>query len=210
MIRVVIADDHPIVRHGLRQVIAKAQDLAVVGEVGDGLQAIEMARKETCDVLLLDISMPGMSGIDVLKQLRGEGSKLPVLILSVHPEDHYAVRVLKAGASGYLTKETAAEELIKSIRTVASGKKYVSASLAERLATYVEGDEQAQPHEALSDREYTVLCLMASGKASKQIAGELNLSVATISTYRARILEKMGLKSNAELTYYAVKHGLVD
>lgn len=166
--------------------------------------------KNDYDVILLDISMPGRSGLDVLKELKGQKPKLSVLVLSIHPEEQYAVRVLKAGASGYLTKESAQDELISAIQKVSTGRKYISASLAERLALDLEMDAERPLHESLSDREYRVMCMIASGKTVKKIAEELFLSVKTVSTYRARLLDKMRMKSNAELTYYAIKHRLID
>ncbi len=166
--------------------------------------------KNDYDVILLDISMPGRSGLDVLKELKGQKPKLSVLVLSIHPEEQYAVRVLKAGASGYLTKESAQDELISAIQKVSTGRKYISASLAERLALDLEMDAERPLHESLSDREYQVMCMIASGKTVKKIAEELFLSVKTVSTYRARLLDKMRMKSNAELIHYAIKCRLVD
>lgn len=210
MIRIVIADDHPIFRQGLKEVLAAESDLVVVSESGTAQDVIEQARKEHLDIVVLDISMPGRSGLDLLKQLKSEHPKLPVLILSAHPEDQYAVHALKAGAAGYMTKERAPQELIKAIRKIVRGGKYVSESLAEKLAFNLETDTDKPLHEALSDREYQVMRMIVSGKPLKQIAEELCLSGKTISTYRARVLEKMGMKSNAELVLYAVQSGLID
>ena len=210
MIKILIADDHAIVREGLKQIVADTSDMVVGGEAVNGQEVLEQVRKKDWDLILLDIAMPGRGGLDILKQLRSERPGLPVLMLSIYPEEQYAVRALKAGASGYLTKESAPEELIAAIRKVSQGKKYVSSSLAEKLAVYLETDTEKQVHEMLSDREYQVMLMIASGKTVKIIADELSLSVKTISTYRARTLEKMGMKNNAELTYYAVKQGLVD
>jgi DNA-binding NarL/FixJ family response regulator len=209
-IRVLIADDHAIVRQGLRQILSETEDMLVAGEAEDGVQAIKMIRDGGWDVVLMDVSMPERNGIDTLKMLKKEFPKLPVLILSMHPEEHYAIRALKAGASGYLTKQSAPDQLVTAIRQVASGKKYVSPSVAEELANAIGEDTDKLPHEKLSDREYQTLCMIASGKAISQIAEELNLSVKTVSVYRARLLEKMKLKNNAELTHYGLKHGLVE
>ena len=210
MIRVLLVDDHTILRRGLAQIISETQDLEVGGEADSGAQAIKLARAEHFDVVLLDISMPDRNGLDTLKQLKKEKPKLAVLMLSMHPEEHYAMRALKAGASGYLTKQSAPALLVTAIRQVASGRKYVSSELAEELARTV-GDDAGRPrHETLSDREYETLRLMASGKTLTEIAAEMSLSVKTVSVYRARLLEKMQLKNNAELTYYALKHKLVE
>ena len=210
MQRIIIADDHPVVRAGIKQIIADSQDMEVAGEASDGNELLDKVRSDRFDVVVLDITMPGMNGLDVLKQIKVEYPKLPVLILSIHPEDQYAVRVLKAGASGYLTKASAPEKLVEAIRKISSGGKYVSSSLAEKLASELSKDYEAMPHESLSDREYQVTCLIASGKTVSEIADELSLSVKTVSTYRTRILEKMNMSSNAELTHYAIKNHLVD
>ena len=210
MLRILIADDHPLVRRGLKQIIAETSDMVVADEAADGREALSKAATGDYDVVLLDITMPFHSGVDVLSQLRDERPTLPVLMLSMHPEEQYAVRALRAGASGYLTKESAPEELVAAIRKVSTGGKYVSASLAERLAAIVQGDGEALPHETLSRREHQVMCLIASGKTVSEAARELSLSVKTISTYRARILEKLNLKNNAELMRYALKNQLVE
>ena len=210
MIKILVGDDHAIVREGLKQIVAETSDMVVAGVAANGQQVLDQVKENDWDLVLLDIAMPGRGGLDILKQLRSERPRLPVLMLSIYPEEQYAVRALKAGASGYLTKESAPEELIAAIRKVSQGKKYVSSSLAEKLAVYLETDTEKQVHEMLSDREYQVMLMIASGKTVKIIADELSLSVKTISTYRARTLEKMGMKNNAELTYYAVKQGLVD
>ncbi len=210
MIKILIADDHPVVRKGLKEIIEVTPDMMVGDEASNGREALEKIRKSDFDVVLLDISMPGRSGLDILKELKSEKPELSVLILSMHPEEQYAVRVLKAGASGYLTKESAPKELIAAIRKASKGRKYVSSSLAEKLAFYLEIDDERPLHETLSDREYEVMRMIASGKTPTEIAGKLFLSVKTISTYRSRILEKMRMKSNAELTHYALKHGLVE
>lgn len=208
--KILIADDHVIVREGLKQIVAETSDMVVADEAGSGHEVLNKVLKNDYDVVVLDITMPGMNGVDILNHLKNQRPELPVLILSMHPEEQYAVRVLRAGASGYLTKESAPDELIAAIRKVSAGKKYVSSSLAEKLAFELETDTEKPLHETLSDREYQVMCMIASGKTVKEIAEELFLSVKTISTYRARILEKMKMKNNAELTYYAIKHGLVE
>ncbi|HNH34978.1 MAG TPA: response regulator transcription factor [Rhodocyclaceae bacterium] len=208
-IHVLIADDHAIVRQGLKQILSETEDMVVAGEADDGADALRLARQQPWNVFLLDVSMPNRNGIDTLKQLKKEFPRHPVLILSMHPEEQYAVRALKAGASGYLTKQSAPDLLVDAIRRVAQGKKYVSAAVAEQLAMAISQDNEKQPHEALSDREHQVLVLIASGKTLTQIAEELNLSVATVGTYRARLLEKMALKSTAELIRYGIENGLV-
>jgi DNA-binding NarL/FixJ family response regulator len=209
-IRVLIADDHAIVRQGLRQILSDTDDMEVTGEAGNGVEAVQLARQHEWDVMLMDVSMPDRNGIDALKMVRKEFPRLPVLILSMYPEDQYAIRALKAGAAGYLTKQSAPEQLVTAIRQVASGKKYVSAALALELAEAITDDSGRPAHEKLSDREYQTLCMIASGRTLTQIGEELNLSVKTVSVYRARLLEKMRLANNAELTHYALKHGLVD
>jgi two-component system, NarL family, invasion response regulator UvrY len=208
MVRVLIADDHAIVRKGLRQIIAETDDLVVAGEAANGHDVLEFTRHDSCDVVVLDIAMPGKDGLNTLKELKSAKPHLPVLILSIYPEEQYAVRLLKAGASGYLTKESAPEELVAAIRKAASKGKYVSASLAEKLAFLLDDDTRA-PHERLSDREYQVMLMMASGKTATEVAETMCLSVKTISTYRMRALGKMGMRTNAEFTFYALKEGLV-
>jgi DNA-binding NarL/FixJ family response regulator len=210
MIKVLIADDHTLVRKGLRQILLETKKVEVVDEAKDGKETISKVSANKYDVVLLDISFPGRSGIDVLKQLKSYRPKLPVLILSMHPEEQYAVRALRAGASGYLTKESAPDELIEAIRKVARGGKYITASLADKLASEIGKPSEKLPHEVLSDREYQVMCMIASGKTVKEIAEDLNLSAKTISTHRARILRKMNMKNNAQLTHYAIRCGLVD
>jgi len=210
MIRVLIADDHPIVRRGLRQILCETDDIVVVDEAQDCAEALEKLDRQRFDVLLLDISMPGRGGIDVLIEIRSSGIKTPALMLSIFPEDQYAVRALKLGASGYLTKNCDAETLIEAIRKVASGGRYVSAELGERLASNLLRDERMPPHELLSDREFEVFKQIASGKSTREIAIALSLSVQTVSTYRARIRQKTQLKSTAEITAYAFENQLLD
>jgi len=210
MLRIIIADDHAVVRQGLKQIVAETSDMVVAGEAGSGQELLDKIKVKDYDVVVLDITMPIRNGMDVLKQLRSERPRLPVLILSIHSEEQYASRALRAGASGYLTKESAPDELVAAIRKVSSGGKYVSSSVAEKLAFELEAGREQTPHEKLSDREYQVMCMIASGKTVMEIAEELLLSEKTISTYRSRILEKMKMKNNAELTYYAIKNQLVD
>ena len=210
MIKILIADDHPIVRKGLKDIVEDTSDMVVADEARNGQEVVEYVRKNCYDVILLDISMPGKTGLDILKQLKTEKPKLPVLILSIHPEEQYARRALKAGAAGYLTKESAPDELISAIRKVSLGRKHITPSLAEKLAFDLEADAEKPLHEKLSDREYQVMGMIASGKPVGEIAVKLFLSPKTISTYRARILEKMKMKNNAELTHYAIKQGLVE
>ena len=209
-IKVLIADDHAIVREGLKQILADTKDIVVAGDAENGHDAIKLTRKTGCDVLLLDISMPDRSGIEVLKQLKSEFPKLAVLMLSMHREDQYAIRSLKAGAAGYLNKQSAPAELVTAIRQVAAGKKYISTALAQELANQINDDREVPPHETLSDREYQTLTMIASGKTVSDIAAELALSVKTISMYRSRLLQKMKLRHNAELTHYAIKNHLVE
>ena len=209
MIKVIIVDDHLIVREGLKQIISDTSDISVVDEASNGQEAINKIRNNDCDVLLLDISMPGRSGLEILKEIKSELPKLSILILTMHPEEQYAVRVLRAGASGYLTKESAPDELIEAIRKVSDGGKYISSTLAEKLAFNLEVDTGKPFHQTLSDREFEVMCMISSGKTVTEIADEMSLSVKTISTYRTRILDKMRMKTNAELTYYSIKNDLV-
>nr|WP_217345010.1 response regulator transcription factor [Noviherbaspirillum sp. L7-7A]MBV0879220.1 response regulator transcription factor [Noviherbaspirillum sp. L7-7A] len=209
-IRVLIADDHAIVREGLKQILADTANIVVEGEAENGLSAVQLVRGCDSNVLLLDISMPDRSGIEVLKQIRKEKPALAVLMLSMHREDQYAVRALKAGASGYLNKQSAPAELVNAIRQVASGRKYISPELAQQLANQVSDDRDEVLHESLSDREFQTLTMIASGMAVSDIAAELALSVKTVSMYRSRLLAKMRLRHNAELTHYAIKHKLVD
>ena len=199
-----------MVRHGLKQILADEFKRATFGEARNAQEALDLVWKENWDVAILDITMPGRSGLDVLREIKKSKPRLPVLVLSMHPENQFAVRVLKRGASGYMTKESAPVELVGAVKKVMAGGRYVSTSLAEKLATYLSGDLQKAPQELLSDREFQVLRLIASGKIVSEIARELSLSVKTISTYRSRILEKMGLRNNAELMHYAMQHQLVE
>ncbi|MGE5316043.1 MAG: response regulator [Acidobacteriota bacterium] len=208
-IRIILADDHAMFREGMKQVLSRHTDLTVVAEVGTTAEALEAARTIPCDVMVLDIAMPGRGGLDALKEIRQLNPRLHILILSMHPEDQYAYRGIKAGASGYLTKNKAAEELIEAIRRIASGRKYIGPEVAEQLAIEVERDADKPLHARLGDREFQVLCMIASGKPVQQIAGELAISVSSVSTMRARILKKFGMKTNAELTHYAIKASLI-
>ena len=209
MIRILIADDHPVVRKGLREIVEETRDIVVADEAGNGQEVLDKVRRGNFDVVLLDISLPGQSGLDILKQLKSEKVKLPVLMLSIYPEEQYAVRTLKAGASGYLTKTSSPDELTGAIRKVAKGRKYVSPELSEKLALELETSREKLLHETLSDREYQVMRMIASGKTVTDIAREISLSVKTISTYRARILEKMRIRNNAEITRYAMENRLI-
>lgn len=210
IIEVIIADDHAIVREGLKQILADTPDIIVRGEADCGLSAIKMCREYAFDLLLLDISLPDKNGIEVLKQIRKERPDTAVVMLSMHPEDQYAIRSLKAGAAGYVNKQSAPKELVNAIRLVAQGLKYISPSVAQQLANYLDDEHPINAHEALSDREYQTMTLIASGKAVSDIARELSLSVKTISEYRSRLLAKMKLKNNAELTHYAIKNQLIE
>lgn len=209
VLRILIADDFPLFRRGVKELLADGLGTVTVGECGNAHDLLELVRRKKWDVVILDITMPGSTGTETLKQLKAECPKLPVLVLSMHPEDQYAVRMFKAGADGYLTKASAPEELVEAIKKVLGGGQYVSPSLAEKLALTIKASTRKVPHEHLSDREYEVMCLIASGKTVSEIAETMHLGVTTISTYRARILEKMNLKNNAELTRYALQRGLV-
>ncbi len=208
--RILIVDDHAIVREGLKQILAEVDDIAVGGEAENSSKALQMARKGPWDLVLMDISMPDRSGLETLELLKKEHPGIKVLMLSMHRETLYAVRALKSGAAGYLNKQSAPDQLVDAIRLVASGKKYISPEVAQELASAVSGERQSLPHETLSNREYQTLCLIASGLPVSAIADQLALSVKTISMYRSRLLQKMQLKNNAELTHYAIKHGLVE
>ena len=210
MLKVLVVDDFPLFRRGVRDLVTEGFQGAEIGEAGNSHEMLELLKRKPWDVAVMDISMPGMNGLDALKQVKQEFPDLPVLILSMHPEEQYAIRMFKAGADGYLTKSSAPEELVKAIKKVHGGGKYVSPSLGEALAFTVRPGAEKAPHELLSDREYQVLRLIGSGKTVSEIADTTNLSVTTISTYRARILEKMRMKTNAELTRYAIQQGLVE
>ena len=207
--KILIADDHAVVRRGLKQILSEERDVTVVGEAKNGHEALEMSRRLDWDVAVVDYAMPGRSGVELLKEIKRHHPKRPVLVLSMYPEEWHAVQVLRAGGAGYLSKETATEELMTAIRKVAKGGRYVSTSLGERLAQELAGDSERPVHERLSDREYQIMWMIVSGKALTQIGQELGLSPNTISTYRARILRKMGMKNNAELLHYAIQHHLV-
>ena len=208
MIRVLLADDHAVVRRGLKQILAETEDIRTEGEVDSGAGVLRAVRQKKYDIVLLDITLPDQNGLEVLGQLRAAHPNLPVLMLSVHPEEQYAVRALTGGAAGYLTKDSAPEEMVAAIRKVYRGGKYVSAALAERLAGLL-GAQEGAPHESLSEREFQVMLLLANGKAVSEIADRLALSAKTVSTYRARLMEKLGVKSIAELVRYVMEQGLI-
>ncbi len=210
MIRVLIADDHAIVRRGLKQVLAEASDIEIIGEAEDYADIMQKLREKPADVLVLDIGLPSKNGIDILKIVKKEMPRLQVLMLTMYPESQYAMRAMRAGAAGYLTKDGAPDRLVEAIRRVAEGKRYITAELGEALADHVDDDADQLPHQRLSDREFQTLCLIASGRGLTDIAEALALSPKTVSVYRARILEKMKLKNNAEMTHYALKHQLVE
>jgi DNA-binding NarL/FixJ family response regulator len=210
MIKVVIIDDHAILRRGLQQIIAESEDMDVVGEAGTSAQGMHLLRESPCNVVLLDISLPDRNGVETLKLIRKEFPKLHVLMLSMYPEDQYAVRALKAGAAGYLTKQSAPSQLLSAIRQIEQGRKYVTPAVAEELAKTLNQDSEKPPHQTLSNREYQTMCEIASGRTLTEIAGKMSLSVKTVSVYRARVLEKMRLKNNAELTHYAIKNQIVE
>ena len=211
MIRVIIADDHDVIREGVKRILADQADIRVAAEARDGQQLMELLQEHPCEVVVLDLAMPGRGGLEALKLIKSAHPKIPVLVMSMHPESQYAVRVVKAGASGYLTKANVSAQLVEAIRKVAGGGKYITASVAELLAGNVGGDAgEGMLHKLLSDREFQVLRLIGSGKTVSEIAKELSLSVQTVSTYRAHILEKMGLETTAQITRYAIEHQLSD
>jgi len=210
IVRIVIADDHAFLREGIKKTIQDEIDMKIVGEASNANDALDIIRELNPDIVIMDISMPGKSGLDVLKDLKSLKNKSRILILSMHPEDRFAIRALKAGASGYLTKESAPDELVKAIRTVLTGRKYVSKALAEKLVDILSEDSDKMPHEQLSDREYEVFIKISSGKKAIEIAAELSISIHTVNTYRARILEKLSMNSNVELTQYAMHNNLID
>lgn len=209
MTKVLIADDHAVVRKGFAQIISETMDLEVTAEAESGDEVLDLVRDSELDVVVLDLNMPGKSGFETLKQLQAQHPDLPILVLSVHGEDQYAVRVLRAGASGYLPKESAPDDLVEAVRRVAEGRKYMSPAVAESLLDRMDADTEGPLHESLSDREFQVMRLLASGKRVSDIADMLSLSVKTISTYRSRVLDKMDMDSNADLTRYAIEHELI-
>jgi len=210
LIKVLVADDHAIVRRGLKEILEDEEDMELCAEACDAAELLRILGEIECHIVVLDITMPGRSGLDVLKDIGNVSPGTQVLVLSMHPEDRYAIRALKGGASGYITKDSAPEELVKAIRTITGGGKYISTPLAEELVERLKPGTEVPPHERLSDREFQVMCMIASGKMVKEIAEELCLSVKTVSTYRMHILDKMNLKSNAEITHYAIVNQLVE
>jgi two-component system, NarL family, invasion response regulator UvrY len=210
VIKVLVADDHAIVRRGIRQILAETPDITVGGEAGTAEEVRRLVREQRWDVVVLDISLPGGSGMDLLGELRRECPDLRVLILTVYSEEQYAIRAIRAGAAGFLTKESAPDKLLEAVRKIASGGRYVSNELAETLASVLAGDAAGAPHERLSDREFEILKMLASGKTVSEVAQELSLSVKTVSTHRTRLLKKMEMRTNAELTHYAVRNRLVE
>ena len=210
VIRLLVADDHPVVRHGLKQILSATSDVVIVGEATNASEVLDHVRRNVCDVLLLDLAMPGSHGLGILEAVKRERPHLPVLVLTMHPADQYAVRVLRAGAAGYMTKESAAEEVVQAVRKVYAGGKYLTTPVAEALAAHLDPDDERPPHELLSNREYQVFCLVVKALSVKDIARQLHLSEKTVSTYRCRVLEKMQARSTAQLIRYAFQHGLVD
>jgi two-component system invasion response regulator UvrY len=210
MIKILIADDHAIVREGLKQIVAEEQDMKVTGEAANSHELFELLEKQSWEIIVLDINMPGMSGLEALKEMKLRNIKTPVLILSMFSEDQYGLRAIKAGAAGYLKKVSAPTELVTAIRKIVGGGKYISHNLAEKLADVVDIDSKKSLHENLSDRELQIMCLISSGKSAEEIADELAISIHTVYTYRNRILEKMHLKSNVELTQYAIQNKLIE
>ena len=209
MLRFLIADDHAIIRKGLKQILAEEYPLAFIDEVSDAEAVFKKAVSDEWDIIISDLSMPGRSGLDVVRDMKQNFPKIPVLILSIHPEEQYGIRVLKAGAAGYLSKEAATHELINAVKRVLQGRKYISASIAEKMADELDQDSSKPPHETLSDREFHVFKLLAEGKGISEIADSLSLGITTVSTYRSRILSKMNLKTNADLTRYALEIKLI-
>jgi len=209
MLRILLADDHAVVRRGVKQILAESFAQATFGEAQNAHELLKLIGSERWDVVVLDLNMPGGNGLEALKQIKHDHPQLPVLILTMFPEDQYAMRTIRAGAAGYLNKESAPEELVQAIRKILRGGEYISAAVADELVLYTRHKDDQPLHKHLSDREYQVLCLIASGKEVKEISSELALSAKTVSTYRARLLEKMNMKSNAELTHYAIQNGLV-
>jgi two-component system invasion response regulator UvrY len=210
MLRVVIADDHPVVLKGLKEIIRESFDNSTIDETSTGYGLLRNVQNNQYDLVLLDISLPDINGLEVLKEIKKKRPKLPVLVISMYPEEHYAVRAIKAGAQGYLTKRTASDDLVLAVRQILSGKRYISSSLAEKMMFDLESDTERSRHENLSDRELQVLCMIGKGKAVKEIAEELRLSANTIRTFRTRILEKIGAKGTSELIHYAIAHNLTE
>ncbi len=210
MIKILIADDHAIVREGLKQIVAEETDMKVTGEAEDSIQLFDLLKKEDFSILVLDINMPGKSGLEAMKEMRSDYPNIPVLILSMYSEDQYGLRAIKAGASGFLKKVSAPEELVKAIREIVGGGKYIIPKLVEKLAESIEQNRSMLPHESLSDREYQIMCQIGSGKTAENIADELCISIHTVYSYRNRIFEKMDLKSNVELTQYVLKNKLIE
>jgi two-component system invasion response regulator UvrY len=210
VIKVLVADDHIIVRRGIRQILAETSDILVAGEAGTAQEVRQLVREQRWDVVVLDISLPGASGIELLGEIRKDRPDVRVLILTVYSEEQYAVRAIRAGAAGFLTKESAPDKLIEAVRKIAGGGRYISTELAETLASVLAGDVAGAPHERLSDREFEIMKMLSSGKTVSEVAAELSLSVKTVSTHRTRLLKKMEMRTNAELTSYAVRHRLVE
>ncbi len=210
MIKIFIADDHPLIRKGIKEIFEEEIDIKVIGDAAYPHEVLEGLKKLEPDVLITDLSMPGRSGLDLISDIKQLFPKLPVLVLTMHPEDRFAVRALKAGAFGYLTKDAKPEEIIKAVRQVVTGRKYITPSLAEMLATEIDRDITKMPHELLSDREFQIMQLVASGKKVSEIAEKLSISIRTVNTYRARVMNKMNMKTNADLTLYAVENNLID
>lgn len=210
MIKILIADDHPLIREGLKKTLKEETDMDVVCEAKNGNEVLDLIKSKEVDVVVMDLTMPGLSGLETMKELKKQLPNLPVLILSMHPEERFAIRALKNGASGYLTKENAPQGLAEAIRKVVSGGRYITPSLAEKLAFDMSANTQKHPHELLSDREFQIFCLIASGKSIKDISVMLFLSVYTVHTHRTRILEKMSMKTNIDITHYAIQNHLID
>ena len=210
MIKVFIADDHTLIREGIKNLISLESDIKLVGETSNPFEVIDLIRKTNCDILILDISMPGKNGLDLLKEIKAAEINVKVLIMTMLPEEQFAKRMLKVGASGYLTKDSASTDIITAIRRIAGGKKYVSQSLAEKLATDLDESAEKEPQEILSDREFQILYLIATGKTQTEIADELTISISTVNTYRSRILQKLNLQNNADIIHFAYQHKLID
>jgi DNA-binding NarL/FixJ family response regulator len=210
MINILIADDHAIVREGLKQIVGEESDIIVAGEAANAGDLLDMLREKSFDLIILDLNMPGQSGLEALKEIKNEYPELPVLILSMYSEDQYGLRAIRAGAAGFLKKVSAPEELVKAIRLIMSGGKYISQELVEKMAASFDTAKQSLPHESLSDREYQIMCAIASGQSADAIAKDLSISVHTVYSYRNRIFDKLDLKTNVEITQYAMHHNLVD